>query len=942
MSEHIHLRMLFNVLYLQERSLTVMLITKQLKVNGSSQVNAVLINDEGEEYPVFLDSLHNTLIFPELMGSGYTLKSLPYGFVKDGVAVEDLPVEVYSVNDQVLERMYNTIGASVGMDELKKHVDTSAADAGLPTPPTNYTIKTRAEFLEYLELISSATVDDDFMPLNYFVAPEARFTLEEYFNNDNHKWIQLISGRRRMSLKKFHKLIDWLLKINLMPNYGVQDVLDAYFAWGVDGLQFKPIDKHREPRTLRLTTSRSQAVPVIRNTYGLIDGLGNLLTPNNEQDVVWKLAFTDPTYVQRITEGMKPSETRTVNYRAAAKIDVTVLEGSQYQVQYSADMLLFQLHSYPSIEVLSPASTNTTLSLDLALPAAKERLYEHCALQALANTVVKIRKPTTKISSYDALRTCGANPQTAFDYIITKFNLSAERQTVSEDSMPVITQADAMNFLAGRPLPDDIKGFFQDVLDGVFNIDNVATGKQVEASITSESVFQELYAIHNVLGVSLQEIYDQLRMLPENASAMVFQKGDLTYSLDVSTMRFSRNGYLQDVQSYDLQNARDCTFFTYITMVAREVGINECRRHVGIEFLMVDKNKAQVQELLKYLEDMYTDHVTRTIPSAQEQTKLLQHIHMFALSRFFEMGLKGTITLPKALGGVVQTVDMGKASTARAYMQKKIENLTTYCSFTVQSDSTKKLSFNAYCVNAYVTPEYIIPRGTSPIHEVPFYAAFHNWNRTNPTFRAQLVGAGVLPPDFQSWDDRYLDESFMVRDVLEFDKPDSLFYYYDNAQEEVANYPADRDFVAVTHPMEYMFPGLYADDLEADLLPTPRKEPIVIRQGFWRDITVEDYRDLLYPSEEKVEQDQYIVEFKGFDAEAFFVTTDVLDKIPAEDKVPITVIRRTDSLYLSDTQQLVDFRQLENLDPDKYPVIHLYGRNYMLRAADGKLWEARI
>ena len=31
-------------------------IKKRLRVNGNPEINAVLLNDEGEEYPVFLES----------------------------------------------------------------------------------------------------------------------------------------------------------------------------------------------------------------------------------------------------------------------------------------------------------------------------------------------------------------------------------------------------------------------------------------------------------------------------------------------------------------------------------------------------------------------------------------------------------------------------------------------------------------------------------------------------------------------------------------------------------------------------------------------------------------------------------------------------------------------------------------------------------------------
>ena len=82
-----------------------MKIVKRLRINGAADVNAVLLNDEGEEYPVFLDSLHNTIIFPTLLSSGYVLAALPYGFVKDGVSLDSLPEESYTVDNIQLEMM---------------------------------------------------------------------------------------------------------------------------------------------------------------------------------------------------------------------------------------------------------------------------------------------------------------------------------------------------------------------------------------------------------------------------------------------------------------------------------------------------------------------------------------------------------------------------------------------------------------------------------------------------------------------------------------------------------------------------------------------------------------------------------------------------------------------------------------------------------------------
>ena len=101
-------------------------IKSRLRVLNANEVNAVMLQDGNEIYPVFLKSLTNTIIFPELINSGYKLDSLPYGFVKDGTRLSDLPVENYQLSEAEEEAMYNSIGVPVDNDELKKHIDTEA------------------------------------------------------------------------------------------------------------------------------------------------------------------------------------------------------------------------------------------------------------------------------------------------------------------------------------------------------------------------------------------------------------------------------------------------------------------------------------------------------------------------------------------------------------------------------------------------------------------------------------------------------------------------------------------------------------------------------------------------------------------------------------------------------------------------------------------------
>lgn len=918
-------------------------IVKRLITLGANDVNAVLLNDEGEEYPVFLESLHNTVVFPILMESGYTLTKLPYGFVKDGVSFDDLPIEEYTCTEIEEELMYNSIGVKMSYEEIKSHVTVTAENT--EGPATAYTIFTREDLIKYLLATESASVDEDYMPLNYFVAPEARFSIMEYKDPANLRYIQLISARREMSLAKFDKLVSTLLKINLPANYTAMDVLDSYFAWGVDGLNMSIVSRRRDSRPFRLTTNRNLKSPVINRTYGLVDGAGNLLLPQNQKELKWKLTNKDPNYVSQLTANMQLNDTAVVEFSTGAKQEVTILEGTEFNVQYSEEMLVMQLQSYPSIRVKSPAGINEFLDLKLAAPNNREALYEHCITEALARMAYAIRKPNVRVSSYDALKVAGCNPRTVLEYIVTKYDMSKESQVMMEDAAPRILDFDIENYLEGSTVSDDIKTFFEDVILGVFNIDEIAQGKKAESSVNTTSVYREIYAMHHVMGIGYQEIYNRLAAVTPEQRSIIFSNDGLNHTMNVSQLTYSITGYKHDLMNYDLMNARDCTFFTYVYLIAREVGDERANKHVGIEFYLVNKRHKEVKEILDELVTRYEDKVTSSIPDVTRQASQMRLVNMFALSRYFEIALKGTITWPVVLGGNVEPAMPSMVTTARKYLERKIENITAYCSFTANTSSSKNLTFNAYCTNAYITPEYVIPRSDAPIREIPFYSAWFDWRSQNPGVWEQLVSNSVIPADFQSWDSRYASEQFVQRDLCDLDASDSLLYYYNHAVEEVKSYPDNKDFIAVHHPSDYMFPGVFTgnEDFEdCDTLSMPRQGDPVVRLGYCRNITKENYEDKLLPSDEVLTKDSYIRPYQGFDAKTFIMVPDVFSKIPAQKERTITVMAKSETVYVEDTQQVINFRRIVELDMSKYAISHICDRMYLLREANGSLWEVVI
>lgn len=937
-------------------------ITTRLRTAGATEVNAVLINDSGEVYPVFLKSLHNTIIFPELINSGYTLTSLPYGFTKDGLKFEQLPVQDYNCTEEETELMYNSIGVPVSDDELKKHLIVDAS--GVAEPPSKYTIFTREELLRYLDATGVAECDDDYLPLNYFVAPAARFSIEEYKDLANDKYVKLITARRTMSLKKFHKLIEFLKTIGLPANYNVQDILDAYFAWGIDGLKFTTVNRRRESSAFRLSYNTSAPAPVRDVTYGFVDRSLSQMTPLNRRNVVWKPTIP-PDALDEFVQDIPMGKCKLLKFSTQGRKDVTTLEGDIFNVRYDDEILLMQLRNYTSLRVVAPISAIGYIPLHLALPNNENALYEYLLTNALAGMVADIRKPDVVVSTYDALLVSGCNPETALKYVTTGLGLRKDRAlmtggktTVSasaiEELNADVTDLDIENYLNGnwQALTDDVMSVLEAIRSGEIALDGVGRAREMAWLVASDnaSVANEIDAIHNVFGISLEDIYKTIMSAPQGAKYVTFNYNGVSYDLSIAKDVSEVRAFRDDIQLYDNNNAKDCTFFTYITYAAREVGTEDCDRHVGIEFYFVNKTKKNVQEVIAQLETMFVDKITSEVSDVGVQNALLNFKNHFTMNRYFEVAFKGTITWPKQVGGATESVPSELRDKARAGLNRRIEMLAAFCNYTADACSSSNLHFNAFCTNAKITPERIIPRAGATIRELPFYTLWYDWKNTNPELFAQLVGIGALPADFAAWEGRYVTEHFVQRDFDRlFNDQDSLFAYEAFAKDAVNNYDPYKEFKSVACPLTYLYPGLYQDAedeydpyADCETLAAPREGAPVIRLGQFKDITQDDYGKYLHPYKRVEKPATYIRRFSGFDAETLFLVPDALSRIPELGKNMITVIARLGQIYDGASERQLSYHHIGELVGPDYPVSKITGNLYILRSADGKLWEVRV
>lgn len=929
-------------------------IIKRLKIKSPMGTDdGVLIDDGGITYPLFREALVSIKFFPVMIENGYVLTELPCTFEKNGVSIDDLPVEEYTPDGVTTTDMYNNIGTRVPMDTLKKHLKPKKTMMAMP--PTNYTITTREEFLKYLDGVASYTLPEDFLPINYFVAPAARFDLNEYLSPSTAVYRNTMEKRRTMTLHKFDKLFKWLKQFGLTDSASAMDVLDAYFAWGIDGLNIEYINRTRRSTKFLLTANPNHRneFPVSTTTIGFVDGRGSILPPLDKRDIVWSLPTKDPSYVQSITSGLDIDQTIVTKLTCSSEEDLTTLSAVGIDFIYSKRIIVYGSYSVSTLAVTDPADSNRTLPLDSALPSRRGELYTELALRAMAKLVADNRILNYDSSSYKVLQCAGLTPAKAIEYIALQAGLTNTERSNTEDNGDlnvVITEDIISKYFNGEDIDAEAEAYIEQVMEGYVNIDDIASAKEMQSRVNIQSIYEELYAVYYVFGVSLEDMYRQI-VEGTNATSIRFTNGTLKHDISMTKVDLVRKAALRDLRNYDVASANRCRLVTYVTQIAREVGPDNSRRHVGFEMLIA--NVDICESVLSSLRREVTDLIEMNVLDARRKEELMRFINTIVYRQMFEIVLNGTVSYPAELQKPKRNATAFEAQFCRQHVDTRIESNAAYC--LVNFDTvTNGFSTCCYCVNAYITPYYVVPKQGFNIHEASFWALWKNLRDSNPTMYARMTAAGVIPEGFQAWTLRYMQGALRSRNLDEYDLNDSLLKYSTDSIPYVNNYPKDKEFLPCLNPIEKDYPLLIApDDLDdyTDITEwylstaedcTPREGAPIVRLGLHNMRTFNDYKDIITPQlVDVVDPDQFLRPFRGFTAEAFVYCSNILSKHPDESKKRVMIYNYSESIYLPEENRQINFRRIGELLND-YAVVNTYGRNYLILAQDGQLWEARV
>ena len=892
---------------------------------GQTTAFAYEIEDHGETYFVMKEALTNDVILPELLRSGWKLRSLPLGLQKDGMALDDLPETPRTFSDEELMDMQSIEGNPISDTALRtQYLDRSDAEV-LPQKPGDYTITTREEFLAYL----SSEDRTDVRPLNYFVSPAARFTLEEYMDLENREWIKRTEQRRRLTIDEFWELRDWMLSKGLDPAYSFQDFLDFYFSWGICGLTLSFTMQNRIRHYYQ--TINKNAMEIYHRAYGLIDADGNLYKePGAERHEV-----LNPRYCESSRRACVGDEVKAIQLYASipdASSQWECMELSQ-PVEFDSRILRVGELEMNSIRVMYK---EWSLSSDLLSANKKDALYDDMYLRALAEDFLEKRRVYANVSSYKALTESGCSPLSALMKLADAYNKGLEGKATALDTgedkeanqRVEIHHIDAYLQRDVDTIPSEVLTFLEDATAGSFNIDGVKNGIMQDASQTAENIYIDFYCAHHILGVDLDTIYQSVSAFT-GEHPLVLRNDGKSININSEPIDYALKGYEDDLDLYREEQARQSADLLWVDLVTREPSVQESTRHVGVRFYVLHQEMLRAQEALKMLREEYTQTVQSSMFDEDERKRLLNIKYATAASMLMSCMVRGYWKYPDALGGKVykpdpETMEKWNAGRGLWFVGPLYEDTVTLSDNAIMiTDYLSNVQWSFHVVNAIITPYRVKPRPGMNIRETSLNAVWRDMSM-NPNFMAFKKNNAIRPTDgIWSIEAR---KNRWFRDHREYTV--SLVDYWGRLEAILDEHP-ERRIVQPPHPLGIGY-ARFSEDMV--LAPAEPGKPRGFSCGCGHMLSFE--KEEL----ELVRVKRSVYPFLGINSEDFFYTKGSYTLPTTEGKVPMFAI--DEHIFLNDKE--IRPADIENLDPARYPVVHLCGRRYLVRDARGPVWVVEV
>ncbi len=640
----------------------------KLYTNPNGTIKAAQIEDAGESYPVLIEALGNTVLFPELIKGGWQLTALPLTLVKNGLPFESLPKAEWTpaLEAQYGQDMYDMLGTPMTQDELRKYLYKGSTVVAFETMPS-YKYNTRQEFLDYLHSIRTGVPDEDYLPLNCLVAPNARFTIQEFCAPENRSLVATISSRRNFSYARYTKLVAFLHKHGLPEKFNGKDFIQVYHKWGVDGVQFA-----------MLGTPTLETVHLVEGGYSKEEGYTEFaILPSTEQVYVL-LVKTADGYDVVCPEGVKQNELYNANQikpynaftdedeRRNHRFELDTLESARASNLKVGEAMALRRHvrrptyrldmtvaNNPSVDVVkvtygrikfgesfattgfsfsTPANTPMSISYIGDPEAARESAFT----MAIAKDIVARRKKKSNRTLVSALAENGFSMLSSLSYALTANNMGVPGvpskpdeegisipamgpQTLIEYVRAQANPEEAQEILENLPLLDtyemevsDARQSAVDTLDGFMN--GTSGDHDLTQAIAAEDretpdVYYEIFrALTSCTSLTARDIYLQMtKWTPGNP--VVVTDGKIQVTANGSIMKGVETAYNRLKNVIRLNQAKKALYYVWVDGAIKALGDPDGDKHSGFFATVLDMRKQKCQEVREIFANYYVDKV---------------------------------------------------------------------------------------------------------------------------------------------------------------------------------------------------------------------------------------------------------------------------------------------------------------------------------------------
>lgn len=904
------------------------------RLENSTGQTAFIVHDGGETYPVFAESLHSKVIFDELVKSGYEFCSLPFGFKKDGKSIMDMPAEPWNVTPVEEGDMYDLLDADMYTTQELMEMVTEEQNLYLPEPETTYSITTREQFIEFLRLFRKEDAFAEFRPINSFVHPEARFTYEEFKSPENKEFVDILSSYRLFNFHRWKRLVSWIKA----PLQSFDDVLREYFKWGLDGLYLPVVSEYEKqlavPEFTVFNSEDRWSSLFYRKEIGLVDNVGTILVPTESESFKWEFTLSKEAMQNKMSM-LRQDEVAVVNLKTPIKETCLVKEGKSVSIHITQSSIYLghsyhtTLHVYPNGFGMPPAYP------EHCTPARFEDMADDAYMQALARDTIKQRVAPCSASSAKALELMGLSKHCVLNYITDRLDFSKDN---AGDGLSEISWDDVNMYCKGDVDDGPLKDYLDGILDGMYNIDSIKAAKDSISRYSSKSVYEQIYVMHKIFGISIDEIKEKINRMGEEESFEVTSSEGYIFKFSQPINRDVFTAFNLDVQDYRVQAAEQAVEWIYVLQAARELGCPEARRHIAMTCYSVNRLSSKVRMLSSVLEDKYVAEVRSKFTNELEIASWLKDSMYFVGCKYFEAALKGTITYPAKLGGRVETVDADFRNQLMATMEYKADMLSAVCEGNVAGGE-----FHFFFANAYVTPFYVIPIKNATIQQIDFSAAWRDYSG-NPNATATLIQREAIPAtNFSAWENWALDPAYTITEHDGIGETD-LLGYYENSLQYASELPNDVVFTSAPHPMEYLFPVLYSKDEEEQYLPTgqERTAPPKFSATAMKTLSVDMYQDVLDISGSK-DTDVRFKPYIGLNSDDFYNLQTPIKAL--ESNVPLG--KKGINVILPDKFCFSDgvvhsYTEIPQYVGDDTSILNIQGRDYIVRDYRGNYYRVEV